>query len=146
MPDEQERLLAQFQKKTTERPSVTAADYDDGLYHAFKAVDRKQRRLLVRPVGAASEWVTYQYLLRIVLDPKATKLALIFSFMVITITGRNLFQLAEAVADERCDRIEVFDPKKWLKPTDAQAAFVEAVEFVTDRPPMESTNKGKASA
>jgi hypothetical protein len=138
MPDAQERLLEQFQKKSLDRPA--AANYDDGAYHAFKAVDRKQRRLLLRPVGGSSEWLTYQYLLRIVLDPGATKLALIFSFMAITITGRNLEELAVAVAEEHCDFIQQFDGKVWKKPTDS-AAIVESIEFITNKPPMSATEK-----
>jgi hypothetical protein len=137
MPDPQEQVLAQFQKRLGRQQEATV-DYDEDLYHAFKAVDRSQRRLLLKPVGTPWEWLPYQYLLRIVLDPKATRIALVFSFMAVTITGRNLTQMAGALAEERCEFIQEFDPKHWPKPTDPEAAYVESIEFITERPPAEA--------
>lgn len=139
MSDERERLLAQFQRKNEE--TAKPPQDDDGVYHAYKAVDRKQRRLLIRPVSTAWEWATYQYLLRVVVDPTGRRLALIFSFMAITLKGRNLVQIAEAVADERCDFIQQFDGKRWQEPADQQAAFVESIEFITKEAPMSAAQE-----
>jgi hypothetical protein len=140
--DDQKVVEVQFNKRLiTQQNAVLEEDNSD--YLAFKAVDRKQRRLLIKTVGTPSEWVTYQYLLRIVIDPTATQIVLIFSFMGITITGRNLWLMADAIAEDRCDYIQQFDPQKWEKPTDAAAAYVESIAFVTDRAPGENARGGK---
>lgn len=118
-----------------------AVEEEPDEYRAFKAVDRKQRRLLVRPVGEPCEWVPYQYLLRIVLDERQTRLALIFTFMGVTISGRNLGQIAEAVADERCDFVQAFDPKHWTYPTALGAGVIDSIEFMMDKPQGETTRK-----
>lgn len=127
--------LARYRKTETaaERPQASTASADDyEHYLAFKAVDRAQRRLLIKPVGAAQEFLPFHYLLRVVLDPKQARLALIFSFMAVTLTGRNLGPIAEAVASEHCEFIEQFDSKQWKRPA-PDAPIIETIEFVTER-------------
>jgi hypothetical protein len=145
MLDDREQLLTRFEKKSDERPvwSISADYADDDAYHAYKAVDRKQRRLLVKPVGSPCEWLTYQYLLRVVLDPKQTHLALIFRFMAITMSGRKLGPVAEAVADERCDFLEQFDPTRWKTPGE-DVAVIDSIEFATDKPAADAIKRSAA--
>ncbi len=129
MPDDP---LAQFRKKS-EAPATTAAgtEGDASEYAAFKAVDRRQIRLKVRPSSGPWERVTYSYLLHMPEDEQGTYLALIFTFMTVVVKGRNLQELAEAIGDERCEFIQAYDPKKWKKPKDTSAAFIETIEVET---------------
>jgi hypothetical protein len=148
MHDERERLLAQFTRRGNNAPppnnaETSASEPEDGSvgYQAYRSVDRKQARLELRSAMHASEWVPYGYLLRIVVDPLGKHLALIFTFMAITVHGENLELIAHAVADERCDYIQEFSPKRWGKPADSEAAFVESIEFIVDKPPMSAAEK-----
>ena len=98
--------------------------------------------MLIRSSSNAWEWVTYSYLLRIVADgASGTRLTLVFTFMAVTITGRNLFEVGDAIANERCDFIEEFDAKRWAKPTDPKAPFIESIEFLVESPPMQAAEE-----
>ena len=154
MADDRERLLAQFERKGSapRSPSSTAPEGDTAdanvleftasdEYLAYKSEDRKHRRLQLCPIKGSYEWVTYQYLLRVVLDPSRRRIALIFSFMAITIKGVNLLPLAEAIADEHCTFIDEFDPKRWKRPTNPDITIVETIEFMTDKPPATAAEK-----
>ena len=135
------RLLAQFERKPSGATSVPDA-VDSDSYEAFKPVDKRQLRLLIRPASDAWEWVTYGYLLRIVADGAAgTRVILVFTFMAVTITGRNLHAIADAIANERCDFIQEFDAKRWQAPTDPKAPFIQSIEFLVDKPPMKAAEE-----
>lgn len=128
MPDKAD-LLAQFERKRPEARVSQAPEPAPGEYLAFKAVDRPQHRLRVRLVRQPWERLTYAYLLRMVEDEAGTDLALIFSFAVVIIRGRNLRLLADAIDGELCEWMQEFDAAKWNKPTDAGAAFIESIEI-----------------
>lgn len=132
---QKEQAIAQFRH----RVEGAATTYEQDFYRAFKAVDRRQKRLLIVPIGSSSEWVNYQYLLRIVLEPRETKLALIFSFMVVTFTGNNLSHIAQAIADEHCESVHGYDSKRWNEPPKNGEPVIDMIDFVTDRPPNGST-------
>lgn len=125
--------LEQFRRK---KPAATAvgiaedrADIDDGEYRAFHAVDRRQIRLKIRPTLAPWDRVTYSYLLHMPEDDHGTYLALVFTYLTVVIKGRNLQELAEAIADERCEFIQAYNPAKWSKPKDVSAAYIERIEI-----------------
>ena len=116
-------ILDQFEQKRKEQLTVKHE------YEAFKAVDRRQLRLKIRPASPSIwERVTYAYLLHIMEDGEAgTQVVLVFTFMVVVITGRNLQAVAEAIEQERCDFIQAYDPGKWARPEDPGAAFIESI-------------------
>ena len=120
--------LEKFRKKPTE--TAGAPIVGAGEYEAFKAVDRRQYRLKIRPSMRAWERVPYAYLHRIVEDGAfGTELCLIYAFMVVVIKGRNLHLVADAIDEERCEYVQQYDPDKWAKPTDASAAFIESIDI-----------------
>lgn len=121
--------LAQFRNKGPEASKTDGAEVDDGEYRAFKAVDRRQIRLKIRPASGPRDRVTYSYLLHMPEDEQGTYLGLVFTFMTVAIKGRNLQEVAEAIAEERCDFIQAYDPAKWPKPKNADAAFIEVIEI-----------------
>jgi hypothetical protein len=107
------------------------AQRDD--YRAFHAVDRQQFRLRVRPVSLAWERLTYNYLLRIVEDNGyGTEIALVYTFCVVVIKGRNLQPIAEAIDAESCEFIQQYDPDTWQKPSDAQAPIIDNIKIHSD--------------
>src|SRR5579871_3810360 len=104
-------------------------------YAAFKAKDRRKIRLQLRPAGASWEWLPYGYMLRLIAGQDGRGLTLCYSFLTVFVTGRNLFDVADAIAEEHCDFIEAYDATRWPKPNDASTAFIERIEIVTDRSP-----------
>jgi hypothetical protein len=111
-------------------------------YEAFKAVTRRQLRLRVRSALNGSKYrvaerLTYSYLHRIVEDDdRGEQLALVFQFAVVIIRGRMLGQLAEAIEEERCAWVRPFDPRKFEKPDDLAAPFIESIHIYVEREQM----------
>ena len=116
---------AQFQ------PTSGLTDYD-----AFKAVDRRQVSLFLRPARNAYHWVKYATLLRIESSvPAGTSLLLLFTSLAVSIEGRNLNDVAAAIAKERCIFIEQFDPAQHIKPDDPLAPLIEHITvYAPDHP------------
>jgi hypothetical protein len=136
--------LAQFRKKPAEATTGAAAA-GPGVYEAFKAVDRRQYRLSIRPANRAWERVTYSYLLRIVEDGAfGTEIALVYTFMVVVIKGKNLQPVAEAINGEGCEFIQEYDRDKWEKPTDQAAPFIESIEIHVEKPAAEVLAEAEA--
>lgn len=97
-------------------------------YEAYKASNKRQFRLKIRPAIRAWERMTYGYLTHIVEDGiYGTELALVFTFSVVVMKGRNLQQIAEAIDAETCEFIQQFDPDRWTEPTDPKAPFISEI-------------------
>ena len=128
--------LAKFRKTPDAvTPPATGPASGAGAYEAFKAVDRRQYRLAIRPANRAWERVTYSYLLRVVEDGAfGTELCLVYTFMVVVIKGRNLQPIGDAIDAESCMFIQQYDGDKWEKPTDTAAPFIESIEIHVERP------------
>jgi hypothetical protein len=130
-------LLAQFRKEKTPT-GESSPPYETDDYQAFKAVDRRQFRLALRPTKHAWERVPYGYLLRVVEDGiYGTELCLVYTFAVFVILGRNLTAIADAITEERCEFVQEYDPSRWAMPTDKTAPFVESIEVHVQRLPSE---------
>lgn len=135
--------LAQFRRQkgaTSEAESPSSGEE----YQAFKAVDRRQIRLAIRPTNHAWERVPYGYLLRIVEDGiYGTELCLVYSFAVFVILGRNLTPIADAISSEHCEFVQEFDESRWAEPTNPDAPFVASIEVHLQRLPQEPKTKGQ---
>ena len=115
-------ILDQFEEK---RKSQIEAARE---YLAFKALDKRQFRLRVRPAADVWDRLPYRMLLRIMEKGKSgTSLVLVYSFMAVQLEGKNLGPVADAVEREVCDFIEAFDPLRHDKPEDAAAPFIEKI-------------------
>jgi hypothetical protein len=126
--------LAKFRSKAREEAPANGSSEID-TYEAFKAVDRRQLRLQVRPASRAWERLPSGYLIRIVEDGGYwTMLSLVYTFMVVVVIGRNLREIGDAIGDERCEFIQEFDASKWEKPADDKAPFIESITIHEKRP------------
>ena len=130
---ERERLLAQFARKTEETKEEVAAT-DGEQYEAFKPLNRRQVSLHIRPVGEPLLAAKYGYLLYVVTAPSGRRLDVAFSFALVTIKGRNLREIGNAIADEHCAFVQQFDPKQWPKPKDDSAPLIEAIAYMMTTP------------
>lgn len=119
-------ILDQFEQKRKEKAAEKASPERE--YLAFRAVDKHQYRLRVRPVDDVWDRLPYRMLLRI-MEPglKGTAITLVYSFMAVEIVGKNLRDVATAIERELCDVIEAFDPLRHDKPEDAAAPFIEKI-------------------
>lgn len=105
-------------------------------YEAFKAVNRRQIRVHIRPVGQPGERMTYGYLHRIVDDEgRQEQLALVFMFAVVILRGRNLYAIADALDEERCQFVQQYDPTRWPMPPQDKP-LVESIGIYVGREQM----------
>lgn len=135
--------LAQYRKKVQKPESPSPAESEG--YIAFKAVDRRQIRLAVRPTNHAWERVPYGYLLRVVEDGiYGTELCLVYTFAVFVILGRNLTGIANAISEEHCEFVQEFDASRWAMPTDKNAPFIESIEVHLQKLPEKAKAENRA--
>ena len=113
------------------------ADPGQGEYEAFKVVDRRQVSLLLRPLSGAHHWVSYSTLLRIEsADPSGSALLLFFTSLAVSIEGRNLHEVADAIAKGRCSFVEQFDPARHNKPANPHTPLIEHITTYAPEHPV----------
>lgn len=99
-------------------------------YVAFGVKDRVER-LRIRSAKNPTRAPSYQYLLDIVYDGDfGTNVVLVFTFMMVTVTGRNLQDVVMALESGTADFIQEFHPSLWPKPKDESAPFIESIEVM----------------
>lgn len=144
-------VLEQFEKKPRLVKNESTSDGEDNggdprAYLAYRSVDRPRVRLKIRPVSFAWERLPNRMLLRIMENKNSGQdLVLVYSFLGVTIKGRNLQPVAEAIEMERCLFIQEFDPKLHDKPVDASAPFIEKI-IMHSPPPMPGMDGGLGRA
>jgi len=95
-------------------------------YQAFGAKD-KVERLKIRRVEPPMRAPGYNYLLDIAYDKEGTSLVLVYTFLLVTIRGRNLLPVVMAVESGTCDFIQEFDPEEWKMPA-VQMPLIQSIE------------------
>jgi hypothetical protein len=116
-------------------------------YTAFRAVDREQGCLNIRRGNGRWEWVNNKYLLRVAgNNPAWSCVTVAYTFLVVQITGRNLMEVAEAIAANHCDFIQEHDAEHWLQPKDTSAAFIDRIEVIANRSPEQVFGEMEDSA
>jgi hypothetical protein len=95
-------------------------------------------------VGEPGLWIRYGSWLHIVDEPNGRRLDVYFASVVVTIIGRHLGEVAAAIANERCIFVQAFTAKKWAKPKDESAAFIESIGYLLSQLPEMATEKETA--
>ena len=120
--------LSQFRKTPIAPRDAILPPKETDEYVAFGTKD-KVRRLDIRMLPDMEHSPAYSLLLDVVSDSRGgTNLMLVYTVMLVMVKGANLQKVAFAVKNQMADYIQEFDPKRWQKPADAQAAFVESIE------------------
>jgi hypothetical protein len=120
--------LAQYRRS----PSVPAdgklpPKEEDG-YAAFGTKD-KVLRLRIRSAAAPVHSPGYNILLDVVYDGQhGTNFVLVYTVLLVLVRGKNLQKTVFAIENGMADFIQEFDPDRWEKPKDANAAFIESIE------------------
>jgi hypothetical protein len=123
-------LLAQFRKKPVEHAIVTLPPDEATGYVAFHARDRVER-LKIRRANAPARAPGYAYLLDVISEtPYGTRFALLFTFMVVTVRGKNLLPIVLALESGTAEFIQEFDGDHCQQPKDKSAPFIESIEVV----------------
>jgi hypothetical protein len=88
----------------------------DRAYVAFEIRERAERLQIIRGAGP-SRFPNYNYLLDISFDHHLqSSVTLIYSFMIVEITGSNLEPVVHAISLGNCDRIREYHPKVYDPP------------------------------
>lgn len=101
-------------------------------YLAFNAQDRN-KYLEIKTTKGINRAPAYAYLLDVISDgERGTEISLLFSFMMIEIRGKNLQELAHALAMRGCSFIQEFSPKAFSQP-EPSATIIESIEIVAKK-------------
>jgi hypothetical protein len=126
MPDD---LLAQFRKAPPTRPVGPLPPKLADEYPAFGTKD-KVFRLRIRSVAAPVNSPCYNILLNVIYDGDHwTHFMLVYTVLMVLVRGKNLQNAVFAIENGMADFIQEFDPARWEKPKDANAAFIESIEI-----------------
>ena len=126
MPDDP---LAEFRKTPPAPRAGVVRPKETDEYVAFGTKD-KVNRLRIRSVMAPVNSPGYHILLNVVYDGEfGTNFVLLFTVLMVLVRGKNLQKVVFAIENGQADFIQEFDPDKWQKPTDANAAIIESIEI-----------------
>ncbi|POZ49654.1 hypothetical protein [Methylovulum psychrotolerans] len=101
-------------------------------YQAFDAKDRS-KIIRIRRTNGTHHAPANTYLLDVVSDGgKNQEIAIIYSFMVVKITGRNLQHLQLAIEKRECDFIQNYDAEVFATP-ESDEAVIDSIEIITNR-------------
>ena len=126
MPDDP---LAQFRRNSPARPVGPVPPKVADEYVAFGTKD-KVFRLRIRSTAAPVNSPGYNILLNVVYDgDKGTHFMLVYTVLMVLVRGKNLQNAVFAIENGMADFIQEFDPDRWEKPKDANAAFIESIEI-----------------
>lgn len=123
-----------------EKPESTAANDDNDLlpqqahgngYVPFFLRDRADRLQIV-PVSEPSRFPVYSSLLDIIFDhDHQSAFTLVYSFMLVKVTGSNLGPIVHALNFGRCAAIHEYYPKRYSGPPDQDKPLVERILTVS---------------
>ena len=96
-------------------------------YIAFEAKSRTEflNVLLTKPPHHSPK---NQYILNVVHDGAlGTEFLITYTFMNISVHGRNLKEVVFAIQHSMAVYIQEYDPERWPKPKDDKAPFIESI-------------------
>ena len=128
-----EDLLSQYRRGTGSGPTGKTPPPDANEYAAF-GVRERPARLRIRSTTAPVNSPGYNILLNVVYDAEGTHFVLVYSILMVLVSGKNLNKVIFAIENNHCDFIQQYDPAKWQKPTAADAVVIDSIEVkITDK-------------
>lgn len=120
--------LAQF-RKTPVPAGGPLPPKEAEEYTAFGTKD-KVFRLRIRSAAAPVNSPGYNILLNVIYDGDHwTHFMLVYTVLAVLVRGKNLKNAVFAIENGMADFIQEFDPERWEKPKDANAALIESIEI-----------------
>lgn len=109
---------------------MTHTAHDLSHYQAYGTTNRSLDRLRILPVAGYRHIPSYTYLLNVVPDgDSGTKIELVYSFMRVKISGRNMQPVKQAIMERTCLFIQEYSPKHFAPP-DTDAPIITRIEIV----------------
>jgi hypothetical protein len=100
-------------------------------YVPFFLRDRAERVQVV-PVSEPSRFPAYSYLLDIIYDhDHQSAFTLVYSFMLVKVTGSNLGPIVHALNLGRCAAIHEYYPNRYSAPPDQDKPLIESIITVS---------------
>jgi hypothetical protein len=97
-------------------PEARSAVPPNRAYVAFEIQERTDRLHIMRCAGP-SRFPNYNYLLDISFDHHLqSAFTLIYTFMIVEVTGSNLWPVVDAISHGNCERIREYHPKLYDHP------------------------------
>jgi hypothetical protein len=121
-------------RETDRQPAPSPADEKDmplfghdRAYAAFELRDHATR-LHIQCAAQPSRFPAYNYLLDIIYDHDyASIFTLVYSFMVVEVTGHNLAPVVHAINFGNCERIREFHKKLYDPPAKKDEPLIESI-------------------
>src|ERR1700691_5461905 len=121
-------ILAQFRRAPAGGSRTGKATDEPDDYVAFATKDNAHR-LRIRSAVALTHAPSYQLLVDVVYDGHhGTHFVLVYTTLAVLVRGRNLQKVVFAIENGMGDYIQEFDPKRWQKPGEPTAPFIESIE------------------
>jgi hypothetical protein len=126
--------LAQYRRPGSTATEIAAPDTPQPTggkeaYAAFSTKDRVKAIDIFCKDGSGHS-PTYNYLLYVNWDRKRyTQLALVFSFLMVKVTGRNLHDVVQALRLRKCEYLCEFDPTLHQEPA-SEVPYIASIEVV----------------
>lgn len=96
--------------------AVETTTTDPRQYQAFET-GPKPARLIIQCANSPSHSPSYGLLVNVIFDRRfGGSFVLVFNFMAVTVTGRNLAAVVHAINHHRCVAITEFDPQAFDTP------------------------------
>jgi hypothetical protein len=110
------------------RQAALPAEHHDRAYAAFETREQAGRLHIMRGAGP-SRFPGYHYLLDISFDHHLqSAFTLIYTFMIVEVTGRNLGPVVHAINFGNCERIREYHPRLYDPPAQGEP-FIEKIHI-----------------
>jgi len=133
--------LAQFRR--TPRPQSEKPQENPREYQAYHSQD-KVLRLDIRRASGASHCPALTYLLDIIYGARFhTSFVLVFTFMTVTVKGKNLRDVVQALRLGKCSALTEFHAELFDPPA-ADAPVITSIEIVLPKERQEAVSEIEA--
>lgn len=99
-------------------------------YIPYETSAHTQERMHIIRHDDTMHYPSYRYLMDIIHTEDCDGIVLVYSFLMVKVTGQNLDELIEHIAQGDITFIQKFNPKRWARPEKGQP-IIERVEIVT---------------
>lgn len=100
------------------------------IYVPYETSSHPQERMRIIRQNDTMHYPSYRYLMDIIHTESYDGIVLVYSFLMVKVTGRNLEDLIDHIAQGGVLFIQKFDARKWRWPEEGQP-IIEAIEIVT---------------
>lgn len=98
-------------------------------YIPYETSGHPQERMHIIRHDDTMHYPSYRYLMDIIHNKDGDGVVLVYSFLMVKITGQNLDKLIDDIAHGNITFIRKFNPRKWARPGDGMP-IIESIDVV----------------